>query len=101
MKTIHEPAKEIPVVAEGDVVVVGGGTGGLMSALAAARIGAKTLLVERFAVIGGMATAGLMTSFNGFRNEHPPDHVQTVRGLAQELVDRLLDAGGACACTAH
>lgn len=101
MKTIHEPAKEIPVVAESDVVVVGGGTGGLMSALAAARTGAKTLLVERFAVVGGMATAGLMTSFNGFRNEHPPDHVQTVRGLAQELVDRLLDAGGACACTAH
>jgi hypothetical protein len=42
-----------------------------------------------------------MTSFNGFRNEHPPDHVQTVRGIAQELVDRLLAEGGACACTAH
>jgi hypothetical protein len=48
-----------------------------------------------------MATAGLMTSFNGFRNEHPPNHVQTVRGIAQELVDRLREAGGACACTAH
>ena len=48
-----------------------------------------------------MATAGLMSSFNGFRNEHKPDHVQTVRGIAQELVDRLLVAGGACACTAH
>jgi hypothetical protein len=48
-----------------------------------------------------MATAGLMTSFNGFRNERKPDHVQTVRGIAQELVDRLLAAGGACGCTAH
>ena len=101
MKTIHEPAKELPVVAESDVVVVGGGPGGIMTALAAARTGAKTVLIERYAFVGGMATAGLMTSFNGFRNEHPPDHVQTVRGIAQELVDRLLAAGGACACTAH
>ncbi len=101
MKTIYEPAKELPIVAERDVVVVGGGPGGIMAALAAARTGAKTLLIERYGFLGGMATAGLMTSFNGFRNEHPPDHVQTVRGIAQELVDRLLEAGGACACTAH
>ncbi len=101
MKIICEPSKEIPVVAECDVAVVGGGPGGIMAALAAARTGAKTLLVERYGFLGGMATAGLMTSFNGFRNEHPPDHVQTVRGIAQELVDRLLEAGGACACTAH
>lgn len=101
METILEPAKELPVVAECDVVVVGGGPGGIMAALAAARTGASTLLIERYGFVGGMATAGLMTSFNGFRNEHPPDHVQTVRGIAQELVDRLLAAGGACACTAH
>jgi hypothetical protein len=101
MKTIHEPAKDLPVVAESDVVVVGGGPGGIMAALAAARTGAKMLLIERYGFLGGMATAGLMTSFNGFRNEHPPDHVQTVRGIAQELVDRLLEAGGACGCTAH
>ncbi|UCH34770.1 MAG: FAD-dependent oxidoreductase, partial [Armatimonadota bacterium] len=101
MKTIHEPGRELPIVAEPDVVVAGGGPGGIMAALAAARTGAKTLLVERYGFLGGMATAGLMTSFNGFRNEHPPNHVQTVRGLAQELVDRLLAAGGACGCTAH
>lgn len=101
MKTIREPARDISVVAEPDVVVVGGGPGGMMAGLAAARTGAKTLLVERFGFLGGMATAGLMTSFNGFRNEHPPDHVQTVRGFAQELVDRLLTEGGARAITAH
>jgi len=101
MKTIREPAREIPVAAECDVAVLGGGPGGLMAAIAAARSGAKTLLVEQYGFLGGMATAGLMTSFNGFRNERPPNHVQTVRGLAQELVDRLLDVGGACACTAH
>jgi len=101
MNSVHEPARELPLVAETDVVVVGGGPGGLMAAIAAARTGARALLVERYGFVGGMAIAGLMTSFNGFRNEHPPNHVQTVRGLAQELVDRLLAAGGACAATAH
>jgi len=101
MKTIREPQKELPVIAEPDVAVVGGGPGGMVAALAAARTGARTLLVERCGFLGGMATAGLMTSFNGFRNEHPPDHVQTVRGIAQELVDRLLACGGACTFTAH
>lgn len=101
MKTVHEPARDLPIVAEPDVAVVGGGPGGIMAALAAGRMGAKTLLIERYGFLGGMATAGLMTSFNGFRNEHEPDHVQTVRGLAQELVDRLAAAAGACACTSH
>ncbi len=101
MKTILEPAKDLPIVAEPDVAVGGGGPGGIMAALAAGRRGAKTLLIERYGFLGGMATAGLMTSFNGFRNEHEPNHVQTVRGLAQELVDRLAAAGGACARTSH
>ena len=101
MRTLTEPAREVPVMGEHDVVVIGGGPGGMMAALAAARAGADTVTVERFGCLGGMATSGLMTSFNGFRNEHAPDHLQTVRGFAQELIDRLIDAGGACARTAH
>ena len=101
MKTFLEPAREIPIAHEADVVVVGAGPGGIMAALGAARTGAETLLIEKFGCVGGLATSGLMTSFNGFRNEHPPDHVQTVRGFVQELIDRLLDAGAACGCTAH
>ena len=101
MSSFHEPARELQVVHEMDVVVAGGGPGGMVAALASARAGARTLLIEKLGYLGGVATAGLMTSFNGFRNEHPPDHVQTVRGIAQELIDRLIDAGGACGCTSH
>lgn len=101
MKTIHEPARETAVVHEVDVAIAGGGPGGMIAALASARAGAKTLLIEKFGFLGGLATAGLMTSFNGFRNEHEPDHVQTVRGIAQELIDRLIDVGGAAGCTSH
>jgi hypothetical protein len=72
-----------------------------MAAVAAARNGATVLLIESSGVLGGTATAGLMTSFNGFRNEKPPCDLQTVRGLGQEVVDRLIAAGGASGRTAH
>lgn len=56
MKTIIEPQKELSVLAEADVVVVGGGPGGIGAALAAARNGAKTILIERYSFLGGMQT---------------------------------------------
>ena len=95
MKQITEPAQSLDVVAGADVVVVGGGPGGIMAALGAARAGASTILVERYGFVGGMATAGLMTSINGFRNQRPPNHVPTVRGYAQELIEGLIEVGGA------
>ena len=59
-KAVAEPARKTPVVAEVDVVVVGGGPAGVGAALAAASEGATTLLVERHAMLGGMWTAGLL-----------------------------------------
>ena len=49
--------KEVPVVGSYDVVVCGGGPAGLIAAIAAARGGARTALVERYGFLGGMATA--------------------------------------------
>ena len=58
MESIKEAAREIPVVREVDVLVVGGGPAGVGAALAAARAGADTLIVEQFNCLGGVATAG-------------------------------------------
>lgn len=55
---IDEPARKTRVCRDADVVVVGGGPGGIASAIAAARSGAKTVLIERYGHLGGMATGG-------------------------------------------
>jgi hypothetical protein len=98
MPTHKEPARELPVVRDVDVLVVGGGPAGLASAIAAARNGARTVLVERFGYLGGTATASLMACINGFRNQSPKDPdkgaPQVVRGIAEEIVLGLKAIGG-------
>ncbi len=89
--TIREPARETPVCREVDVVVVGGGPGGIGAAIAAARSGAKTVLVERYGYLGGMATGGLV---NIIPNLSDISGKQQLFGLNQELIDRLDVRGG-------
>ncbi|MCA1808686.1 MAG: FAD-dependent oxidoreductase, partial [Lentisphaerae bacterium] len=57
---ISEPAKQLPLIGEYDVVVTGGGMAGVGAAIAAARAGCKTLLLERESALGGLATIGLV-----------------------------------------
>ncbi len=64
--TVELPAQTLPVVAEAEVVALGGGPAGLAAAVAAARNGAGTVIVERFGCLGGMATAGLVGPFRSF-----------------------------------
>ena len=72
MRSITVPARDIPVVGEYDVIVAGGGPGGIPAAVAAARAGVKTLLLERYGYLGGMATAGLIAVILGTRASGAP-----------------------------
>lgn len=90
MKTITETAREINVIREVDVVVAGGGPAGVAAAIAAARNGARTLLVERYGYLGGMITGSYVTYYMGFGNGVE----QIIRGLAQETINRLREFGG-------
>jgi len=81
---IVEPERRIPVVAEADVLVIGGGSAGLPAALAAARAGADVFLVERFGYIGGQASGGLTITI-------PSDRQGVV---TREMEQRLKEVGG-------
>ena len=84
---------DIPVKAEYDVAVVGGGPAGFCAAVAAARNGAKTVLVEQQGCSGGMATSGLVGPFMTSYNKNGDKMI--IRGLFEELVNRLVAEGGA------
>jgi hypothetical protein len=78
--SVHEAARELPVLSEVDVLVVGGGPAGIGAAIAAGREGARALLVERHGMLGGMWTAGMVNPFFDFRRKG---------WLVAELIDRL------------
>jgi hypothetical protein len=91
-----------------DVIVAGSGPAGIGAAIASARTGAKTLLIEKNSVLGGQMTSGLVTGFHGMREHHcytkkgigsvlvEDKHTQlVVKGLALEIMNRLARAGAA------
>ncbi|MED1802800.1 FAD-dependent oxidoreductase [Brevibacillus porteri] len=78
-------------VVEADVVVVGGGPAGISAALASGRLGAKTILIERYGFLGGMSTIALVYPWMTFHTEKGE---QVIKGIAQEIVDRLQEKGG-------
>ncbi len=71
--------------------MVGGGPGGVASAISAGRTGAKTVLIERYGHLGGMATGGLI---NIIPNLSEINGKQRIAGIVQEIIDRM-DARGA------
>ncbi len=72
-----------------DVLVVGGGNAGCAAAIAAARHGAATLLVERYGFLGGTATASMVGPWMTFHSGED----RIVGGIAQEIVERLMRRG--------
>jgi len=84
-----EPARQVPVVAGADVVVVGGGPAGFSAAVAAARNGASVCLVERYPYLGGLASGGMVLVLD----DMCAGAEITVRGLCQEVIERLARRG--------
>jgi hypothetical protein len=72
-----------------DVLVVGGGNAGCAAAIAAARHGARTLLVERYGFLGGTATAAMVGPWMTFHSAKE----RVVGGIAEEIVERLMRKG--------
>ena len=91
MKTIFEPARELKVRAEVDVLVVGAGPAGIIAAEAAAKDkNLKVMLIEQRGYMGGNLTIGLpILSFLG------PKGDQVVKGAAQKFIDRMWAKGAA------
>lgn len=89
MKHYLEPAQELPVFGEYDVVVAGGGTAGMIAGLGAARSGAKTLVIERMGYLGGQFTGFMNTSWTCSDQQK-----RCVGGIAYEYFKKIEAMGG-------
>jgi hypothetical protein len=89
-----EPAREVPVLGEYDVVVLGGGPAGIAAAAAAGRNGAKVFLAEHYGFLGGMGTAGGVTNFCGLHANVFGTIRRVVHGIADDLLQRMRDLDG-------
>jgi glycine/D-amino acid oxidase-like deaminating enzyme len=93
MKGRLDYLKQVPIVDETEVIVVGGGPAGIAAAIASARNGARTLLIERYGFLGGNATASLVGPF--MTSYSLDGRQQLIRGIFEELVLRMEAIGGA------
>lgn len=89
---IKEPAQDIQIIREADLVVVGGGPAGVAAAVAAARNGVDTVLLERYGHLGGMATGGLVILIP---HMSAGTDVMEIQGTCLEMIDRMDVLGAA------
>lgn len=94
-QTYSEPAREVPVIADVDVLVVGGGPAGVGAAIGAAQTGASVFLVEEMGAFGGMWTQGLVITLAGYNSWLQPDRVRVVDGVGGDWLRRATAIGGA------
>jgi hypothetical protein len=91
VSTVEFPAERLPVEVRADVIVVGGGSAGCAAALASARAGLRTLLVEDMPFLGGMSTGGAVGTYCGFyRRERDDALAPLVGGIPLEIAEALL-----------
>ena len=105
MRYVTEPSKQLPVAAETEILVVGGGPAGFGAALHAARMGRQVMLIEQSGAVGGVATSGIMSHWTGKQEGGCFDELrQKARDCESEqvinpeklrilMLDMLCDAG--------
>jgi len=102
MAFVSEPARRIPVLYDVDVVVAGGSVSGVFAAIASSRLGARTVLVERFGSVGGNMGPGMIVGGTlGSGRPHPRAHHQAgvypgFMGIPKEFIERHASLGGGC-----
>lgn len=87
MDTIFEPARQIPVIREADVCVLGGSCTGVFAAIRAARLGMRVLLIEKEGMLGGAAVGGLVNIWHTLMDTE--NREQIIAGLTEEVISRL------------
>ncbi len=97
MNNMVQMTQNIPVIAEPDVLVAGGGAAGIAAACAAARSGASVVLVERWGFLGGTMTAVTLGGFCGAWTVTPDDLIPVIGGIYTEFTQRLKAIDGVMA----
>ena len=87
MNTLNEPARDIPVIHEADVCVLGGSCTGLFAAIRAARLGARVVIVEKDNCFGGVATTAMVNVWHSLHDTEGKK--QIIAGLTEETMNRL------------
>jgi len=86
---VIQPERTLPVLHETDVLVAGGGPAGFAAAVAAARAGARTAIVERYGYFGGLWTGGFVLLVISTHAKKDGKRIKVVRGVGDELLERV------------
>ena len=94
MNYLIEPQRQVEICASAEVLILGGGPSGIAAAIASARSGSKTILLERYGFLGGMGTAAMVTNFCGLHANINGTVQRIVHGVADDILARLEALGG-------
>jgi len=93
MMYYHENQRDINIIDEVDILIVGGGPAGVVAAIAAARNNSRVILIERIDFLGGTLTGQILQHISSF---YDGQMNQIIGGIPQEIIDRLIQLNGSC-----